>query len=325
MATCLGGALVRDREPEFGGQFSVISLVLLDDVCCSGQASPGRLVRPFPAMDIDLDVPPVSSCLVCGQFGCGGCGERVQAVAPLLSNLIPFERKELRFSKRFFETALNSAQDPAFVFGRALRTGGKKAAFVFGLTAEFFALGSLFLLGVLLFALVFPHIASELFSDLDSWLLLGALHLSSVGFLLFVHWLWGFALDHGSDGLETSPAETAFGERPRPAPKLGIRFGMYSCGWDLITSPAGLALLAFGLPRGTRLRAFADALRVPRIAMRIYLGVALGLSEADAAKAQRRAMRHGSIWIIIGFLMLLAAAVAIGSWLGIGALVQLSR
>jgi len=234
--------------------------------------------------------------------------------------LIPFEQSELRFLERLFQTALNSAQDPSLVFGRALRSGNKATAFIFGLAAESLALGSLFLVGVALFTLLFPQIGAELVSDFHAWLWLGALHLSSVAFLLFVHWLWGLLLDRSSAGLRKDRTEGARGREPSLAPRLGIRFGMYSCGWDLITSPAGLVLLAVGLPRGTRLRALGDAMRVPRIAMRIYFRVALGLSEAEAARAERRVMRRGAVWILLGLAMLLMAAIAIGFWLGLDAL-----
>jgi hypothetical protein len=275
-------------------------------------------------MELDLDVPPVSSCLVCGQFGCGGCAERAERASkmpPLW--VVPFEQPGLSWGQRLIQTAVGSTLEPGLVFGRGLRHGGKLPAFLFGLAAEFLALGSLFASIALMFAGLFPHIARELAVDPRAWLLGLLLQLVSVGFLLFVHWLWGVALDVGAKRPQ-SPSELAPRAWGNPAPadrELGVRFGMYACGWDLITSPAGLVVLLVGLPRGTRSRAFGDALRAPRVAMRVYFREALGLPEPMAIEAERRAARQGILWLVGGLVIFLAAAfLGLFYWVRVGPL-----
>ena len=70
----------------------------------------------------------------------------------------------------------------------------------------------------------------------------------------------------------------------------GARFGLYACGWDLMTSPLGVvcALLLRGPVRG--LAPIGAAARAARPAQRAYLTACRGFDEAAGRRALRLAM-----------------------------------
>jgi hypothetical protein len=91
-------------------------------------------------------------------------------------------------------------------------------------------------------------------------------------FMVFVHALWGL-------GLELALWSSGAGFRPR----RGLAFALYTCGWDLLTSPIGLVLSvaqAGLLPGIDQVR---EAARVPRAALARYVTVARGAPRDRAA------------------------------------------
>ena len=66
---------------------------------------------------------------------------------------------------------------------------------------------------------------------------------------------------------------------------FGLRYALYACGWDLLTSPFGVAA---GFVEGGIARALSEArmgVRVPRHATRAYLQSARQLDETGARRA----------------------------------------
>jgi len=126
-------------------------------------------------------------------------------------------------------------------------------ALLFALLSESLALGGTGLLWLTLPWLLLPGLLLRLAREPWAWALSAAVHASLVLFLLVAHAAWGLALELGV---------RAAGDRADLS--LGLRFGLYACGWDLITSPLGvLYLLRRASRRSTALAPLRDALRAP--------------------------------------------------------------
>jgi hypothetical protein len=74
----------------------------------------------------------------------------------------------------------------------------------------------------------------------------------------------------------------------------GIRFGLYACGWDLVTLPLGLLLVLLTEGMGAARSAAGAALTVPAAATRAYLA---GIHHLDPERA-KRASRRASFMIM---------------------------
>src|SRR5690606_28445350 len=70
-----------------------------------------------------------------------------------------------------------------------------------------------------------------------------------------------------------------------------LRFGLYSAGWDLLTSPAGLILLGLFGRSADRYRPVVAAARAPRPALRGFLLGAIGVREEELEHATSRIVR----------------------------------
>ncbi|HSC87935.1 MAG TPA: hypothetical protein VLC09_11715 [Polyangiaceae bacterium] len=244
----------------------------------------------------DLDVPPMVRCSRCGRTDCAGC-EPVES-APSADGL-PWERPDLPWLRRLYLTAERTALEPDAVFGR-LDAGPWAPALAFALACETLAVLSLGLPLTAVAWWVLPQTMGELFSTRFGWGLFGGLAVFGLAVLWIVHWLWGFAMELGA-GLGGGTADH----------RRGFRFGMYSTGWDLLTSPAGVLLAlsfrgvsGFGHP-------ILQATRVARHAVYAYLDQCRQLSP----NARRGAMRVTFAAFALALaLTLLAAALGTAAW-----------
>jgi hypothetical protein len=84
----------------------------------------------------------------------------------------------------------------------------------------------------------------------------------------------------------------------------GLRFGLYACGWDLVTLPRGLLVLLFTDGPSAVRRAAGLAVSVPNRAARAYLAGVHGLDPALTASAARSA----NVGTAVGALAILIAA-----------------
>jgi len=238
--------------------------------------------------------PPIAMCVVCGLTLCG-CAPKQR---PILNGLA-WEDPEQRWWVRLWRTALAASVEPQRFFGE-LPPGNMTAALTFATCAEVFALGSLALPAAFALWWLAPELVRQVLADPAAC---GMLALSWVAFvvcMLALHALWGACLQWGAQ----LPVRAGWPDLQgtRNVGRSGVRFGLYACGWDLLTSPIGL--LATLLVHGPR-RAWAPigaAVRAPGLAQRAYLERGLG---ADGA-AQRRARRLSVLVLSGGMLLVIA-------------------
>jgi hypothetical protein len=239
-------------------------------------------------------VPPVAVCARCGLPSCAGC----QRDARTAVTGLPWEDSESHWVVRLWETALVSGVEPERTFG-ALTAGGVARPFVFALLAETLALGSLLSSAAGVLWIADPALArAVLYHPLGLGSGLGLLA-ASVLAMLVLHVLWGVSLDVGG----------RLG-RPDLDVRQGARFGLYACGWDLMTSPIGLfcSLLIAGPLRGWSL--VVAAARAPRPAQRAYLET----SQRLGPPARRRALRCAMVVVGLAVALLGAALIAALVW-----------
>jgi hypothetical protein len=116
------------------------------------------------------------------------------------------------------------------------------------------------------------------------------------GVMMALHAVHGWGLDFGVRRHGGS------GRRDR-----GLRFGFYSCGWDLITLPFGLTVLLLLDGLAAARRALPLGLTVPGRATRAYLRRGHALDEPTARSISR------SAGALAGGLLLAALMVAFGA------------
>jgi len=244
------------------------------------------------------DIPPVTSCAVCGLTSCDGCTPR-QTSASHSDSLLPWatEGPSLR---ALFDTALLTTTRTPTVFAK-LRGSAPLRALTFALATELAALGSFVLVGALLLLLLAPRFATTLMRFSGAWALSAGLWVLTAFLVVALHLLWAALLERGI----TQRGGTR-------EPRLALAFACYSCGWDLLTSPIGLRLslqhaAATGAPRA---RAMLAAVRAPRPALRAYLEECRGLGEAAAAKVTRQAARDAVLFIML--MLILGIGIGLG-------------
>jgi hypothetical protein len=222
----------------------------------------------------DSDVPPLVKCARCGRADCGGCSAPSSETAPEEPTL-PWETASGSLHQRLWRTAHVTSVLPARTFGE-LTDGRLGPPFAFALLAETVALGSLAAVGALGGFLLAPDLWLRFSQSPTVVLACAGFVLGAAALMVALHALWGICLELGAGS-----AAGSFKLRH------GMRFGLYACGWDLLTSPAGV--LEGILSRGPR-RAWgpiAAAVRVPMPAMRAYFALCRQLDP----EAQRRAER----------------------------------
>lgn len=223
------------------------------------------------------EIPPAIACAVCGRAGCEGCAPK-ETLQPSPAHLLPWEAEGLSretgsAGRRLVTTAELTSFEAETTFGR-LQDGSLLRAFSFGFWAEIYAVGSFCAVWGLGFYALFPFAARQM---LHSW---AALVVAQIIFLIlvlgvvFIHALWGAALEWGIERTGTPPQY-----------RLGIRFGLYACGWDLLTSPASLLLFVRKGGLKGALGAMKAGARAPRPAVKAYLSGRRRLDEQQEKKA----------------------------------------
>lgn len=268
--------------------------VILPTVVSSGAPSPAPLEgepgHPEPALtdaasyaatrtrNSESDIPPITTCATCGDPRCEGC-VFVPSHEPESDGhfLIPWEREGRSF-RTLTQTAEDTATSASGFFGRFGR-GSIGAALGFALLCESGAILAYSLLWITGAFVAFPRLSWHL---LTSPLLVGfaaTIFLTLVLFVVFVHALAGAAL-------EWSIARTV----GTPDYNRGLRMGLYSCGWDLLTSPIGVFLSFRREPRTGLWSLFVAGATVPRRATEIYLRDCRKLAATDRLRAIRTAI-----------------------------------
>jgi hypothetical protein len=240
--------------------------------------------RPNPEVDegtLELsEVPATVVCATCGLPECNCEVDRPSGFSGVVA-IVPWERPGGTMLSRLWATAKLGTLSPAEFFS-ALPPGGVAAPFAFAALAETLAaLGLCATFGALGLLLV-PALGSEL---MGNGVLRGLL-LRSVA--------WGvpclaiaMVLLHAAHGAALDAAARREGSRQDGR---GLRFGLYACGWDLVTLPLGLLLLTLTDGPVTALRHSARGLTAPNSAAVAYLVHVHHFEQAVATRASRRAV-----------------------------------
>jgi hypothetical protein len=107
---------------------------------------------------------------------------------------------------------------------------------------------------------------------------------------------------HVLHGLAIDRAAQRFGSKKRGR---GVRFGLYACGWDLVTLPLGLLVVALGDGPTAAGKALGAALTTPALATRAYLG---GFHALDPQRVRAAARHAGRTTALLGLVGLVALA-----------------
>jgi hypothetical protein len=250
-----------------------------------------------PALEL-LDVPAAVVCASCGDPGCPGCLVDEPTHASGVVAVVPWERPGLTLAQRLWSTARLSTTTCESFFS-ALPDGDLAAALRFALLAELLAVAGLCIAVTPIVFFGAPWLASALVSDagLREWLIRALLAgIPAVAVLMVaIHALHGLALDVGAKRQ---------GSRARRA--RGLRFGLYACGWDLITLPLGLALVAILEGPRAAIKTAPYGVTVPVRAARAYLRGVHQLDEVKAGAAARFAGRIAAMTVVIGAISAIA-------------------
>lgn len=261
--------------------------------------TPARAERKRTRMDSldadSFDVPAAVLCAICGQADCPGCTPADELASGVMA-IVPWERPGGSGWSRLWATAMATTQGAESFFA-ALPDGSIPPAVRFAIVAEVLAVGSMVLSLLPLAALALPELALQVARDpmmrlrVLQWFVIGVPALAL--WMVAAHATHGAALDVG-----------ARKQGGRPQRKRALRFGLYACGWDLMTGPLGglWTLTTRGMKATGEL--FGLTMRVPGKAANALLKGVYGLSDEEALKAQR----PGTL-VAIGLAVLSAAAV----------------
>jgi hypothetical protein len=241
------------------------------------------------------DVPAAVLCAFCGKPDCSGCMTVEDPTnASGVVAIVPWERPGLGWITRLWATARLATLSHRELFA-SLPEGSFRPALEFAVLSELVsALGVA--LGVVGALALVPDFATT------------ALHDAVVRGVLLRVIAWGvpglaalMILLHGLHGVLVDRAAHLSGSKKRGR---GLRFGLYACGWDLVTLPLGLLVVAFTEGLATTRRAAGLAVSIPSQATRAYLTGVHALTPDRAKKAASRANAMTGV----GALVLLALA-----------------
>jgi hypothetical protein len=214
--------------------------------------------------------------------------------------IVPWERPGGTLLSRLWATAKLATLSPSAFFS-ALPPGGAAAPLGFALLSELLAALGLCATLAALVLLALPAFGSQLWQDAALRSLLGRIVAWGVPGLSLL-----MVLLHGSHGLALDRAARREGSRQ---PGRGLRFGLYGCGWDLVTLPLGLLLLTLTDGPLTALRHSARGLTAPNTAALAYLSHVHRFELEVATRASRRAV--SIVFVPMVGLVVLGFAVAL--------------
>ncbi|HEX9298010.1 MAG TPA: hypothetical protein VF881_19355 [Polyangiaceae bacterium] len=259
-----------------------------------------RRRTPLPAWqeldeEVDsIDVPAAVVCTRCGRGDCLGCLEERTGASGVMA-IVPWERSQQTWPTRFFATVQATTRG-AEGFFCALPDGAVSPAFRFAVLAEVFAVGST---AAIIAPLVVLGIPGLLLRFLTNGSTRGVVGLATlVGVVGFTTLL---VAAHALHGLSLGGAAS----RSR-----ALRLGLYACGWDFGSSPAGAvaATCSDGLRSGVAL--VVSSVTAPSRAIDAALPTIYQLDREAAEKAKRRAMRIAMALSVPAVVVVLALVTA---------------
>lgn len=261
-----------------------------------------------PELEVDegalelVDVPATVVCATCGLPECNCEVDRPSAFSGVVA-IVPWERPGGTLLSRLWATAKLCTLAPGAFFS-ALPPGGALAPLGFAVLAELLAALGLCVTLAAVLLMVLPPFGAQLMENAT----------------LRVHVMqavaWGvpalalvMVLLHASHGAALDRAARRAGSRQ---PGRGLRFGLYGCGWDLVTLPLGLLVLTFTDGPLTALRHSARGLTAPNSAALSYLTHVHHFERDVAVKVARSAVAIVFVpmvaMVLLGFVVGLAWA-----------------
>jgi hypothetical protein len=224
---------------------------------------------------VDSDVPAAVVCATCGRGDCAGCLEERTGASGVIA-IIPWERPQPAWRARFYATVQGTTRG-AEGFFCALPDGSVSPAFQFAVLAEIFAVGSTAAVLAPLAVLGIPGLLLRFLSNSSTREAVGLSTL--VGVVLFTALL---VVAHAVHGLSLGHSAS----RTR-----ALRLGLYGCGWDFGSSPAGMVAAAFAGGLKASVSLLVSSVTAPGRAIDSALAGVFQLEGAAARQAKRRAMR----------------------------------
>ncbi|RYZ07189.1 MAG: hypothetical protein EOO73_12520 [Myxococcales bacterium] len=274
----------------------------------------GALRTPVPKApsrpDVEVDegalelseVPATVVCATCGLPECDCEADRPSSFSGVVA-IVPWERPGGSLLSRLWSTAKLCTLSPQTFFA-SLPPGAVAAPLGFAMLAELLAaLGLCATFGAAVLAVV-PGLAAELSANADLRSALARALGYGVPALVV-----GMVVLHAGHGVALDRAARQEGSL-RGGGGRGLRFGLYSCGWDLVTLPLGLLLLTLTDGLLSAVRHSARGLTAPSAAANAYLENVHGLEPSAVHRASRRAVRL----VFAPTLALIVAGFAIGLW-----------
>lgn len=227
-----------------------------------------------------VEVPATVVCATCGLPDCSCEVDRPSAFSGVVA-IVPWERPGGTLLSRLWATAKLATLSPGPFFS-ALPPGGVVAPLMFAALAELLSALGLVVTLTALGLLVLPAFGTTLLGSPALLRLAGQIVAWGVPGLAL-----GMVLLHAGHGAALDAAARREGSLQLGR---GLRFGFYSCGWDLVTLPLGLLMLMFTDGLGTALRHSARGLTAPNQAALAYLGHVHRFEREQALRASRRAV-----------------------------------
>lgn len=249
-----------------------------------------------------VDVPAAVVCAHCGDPACGGCLQDDEPTgASGIVAIVPWERPGMAAPQRLWSTAKLSTLGAESFFA-ALPDGEVGVALSFAVVAELLSVAGMCVVAIPALLAFVPWVFELL--TRDAWLQTLVARVLLVGvpglalLMVGVHAVHGYGLHLGAQ---------RGGARSKAS--RGVRFGLYACGWDLVTLPAGIAALAITDGFREARRAVPLSLTVPRRATLSFLRGVYRLDERAAASAATFAIVLTTALVLIGSIAGLVALV----------------
>lgn len=243
--------------------------------------------RPPPRHEDDpvdsfFEVPAAVLCATCGQADCPGCTAATESESGVLA-IVPWERRGAMWT-RLWSTSKATTQG-AEAFFSVIPDGEISPAMSFAVIAELLAVASMAgLFALLLAAVAFTSPGLTVAVISDPVLRGTALRVVGLGipglavWMILAHVTHGVALDVGARRMGAAPQR-----------RRAVRFGLYACGWDLMTSPLGVVATIVTQGLGAALQLGKLVVSVPGRASSALLQGIYQLTPPDAAGARRAA------------------------------------
>jgi len=233
--------------------------------------------KPDESLDDEIadsmDVPAAVVCAVCGSGECPGCTYESTTTSGVVA-IVPWERPEVAPFARFFGTVQATTRG-AETFFSALPDGSVWPALLFAVLAETCAVGSTAALVAPMVVAAIPGLLLRcMTSGSTRQIVLLASAVGVVGFtalLVAAHAVYGLSLG-------------------RSVRRRALRFGLYACGCDFASSPAGVLTAALSRGTGSMLSLFVGSMTAPRRATDAALEGIYQVRGAAADRARLRAM-----------------------------------